>query len=78
MVASNNAAETNPDWYENLVADPKVTVEVGGDSFEGVAATATGAARQEVIDAVVERLPFIPATRSRWSGRSPSSCSSGA
>jgi deazaflavin-dependent oxidoreductase (nitroreductase family) len=60
VVASNNAAAEDPDWYRNLVADPKVTVEVGGDAFESVAATAAGAARQEIIEAVVERLPFIP------------------
>jgi deazaflavin-dependent oxidoreductase (nitroreductase family) len=60
VVASNNAADDDPDWYRNLVADPKVVVEVLGERWQGTASTATGGARADIIDAVVDRLPFIP------------------
>ena len=29
VVASKGGAPTNPDWYYNLVANPRVTIEVG-------------------------------------------------
>jgi len=38
VFASKAGADTHPDWYHNLVADPKVTVEVGGDVYEATAA----------------------------------------
>src|SRR5215468_11225152 len=31
VFASKGGAPTNPDWYHNLVADPRVTVEVGSE-----------------------------------------------
>ncbi|WP_428338510.1 nitroreductase/quinone reductase family protein [Mycobacterium sp.] len=31
VFASKAGAETNPDWYHNLVANPNTTVEVGTD-----------------------------------------------
>jgi deazaflavin-dependent oxidoreductase (nitroreductase family) len=60
VVASNNAAETVPDWYRNLEANPEVAVEVLGERWPATASTATGAARDDIIEAVVDRLPFIP------------------
>jgi len=32
VVASQGGMSKNPEWYLNLVADPKVTVEIGGDA----------------------------------------------
>jgi len=34
IVASKGGAETNPDWYHNLLAEPLATVEVGADEIE--------------------------------------------
>jgi deazaflavin-dependent oxidoreductase (nitroreductase family) len=45
VLASNNGAAEHPAWYRNLVADPRVTVEVGGDRFEARARTASGEER---------------------------------
>jgi deazaflavin-dependent oxidoreductase (nitroreductase family) len=39
IVASKSGAPTNPAWFANLVANPIVTVETGGEKFE-VRATA--------------------------------------
>jgi deazaflavin-dependent oxidoreductase (nitroreductase family) len=37
IAASKGGADTNPDWYSNLKANPRVTVEVGTDKFEAEA-----------------------------------------
>ena len=38
VFASHAGAPTNPDWFHNLVANPRATVEVGADTYEVVAA----------------------------------------
>ena len=37
VAASMGGAPKNPAWYHNLVANPKVTVEVGTEKFEATA-----------------------------------------
>jgi deazaflavin-dependent oxidoreductase (nitroreductase family) len=37
IVASKGGAPTNPAWYHNVVADRRVTVEVGGERYEATA-----------------------------------------
>jgi deazaflavin-dependent oxidoreductase (nitroreductase family) len=37
VYASKAGAPTHPDWYFNLVADPKVVVEVGDDRYDAIA-----------------------------------------
>jgi deazaflavin-dependent oxidoreductase (nitroreductase family) len=39
VAASKGGADSNPDWYHNLLANPLVTVEVGSERF-GARATA--------------------------------------
>jgi deazaflavin-dependent oxidoreductase (nitroreductase family) len=34
VFASKAGAPTNPDWYHNLVANPDVTAEIGGDTVQ--------------------------------------------
>src|SRR5450755_4438935 len=45
VFASKAGAPTNPDWYHNLVANPKATVEVGADRYDVEATLLTGAER---------------------------------
>ena len=40
VVASNGGSKPHPDWYQNLVADPAVSLQVGDDTFEAHAKTA--------------------------------------
>ena len=54
IFASKAGADTNPDWYHNLVANPRVTIEVGTDEF---AVDAT------VVDGTERRIPIIALTR---------------
>jgi deazaflavin-dependent oxidoreductase (nitroreductase family) len=34
IVASKGGAETNPDWYHNLLAEPRATIEVGTERID--------------------------------------------
>ena len=45
VVASNGGSKGHPNWYLNLRADPKVSVQVAGERFDATARTAT--ARQK-------------------------------
>ncbi|WP_280309456.1 nitroreductase family deazaflavin-dependent oxidoreductase [Nocardia abscessus] len=47
-IGGNLGADTHPDWYFNLTANPHVTVEVGFESYEAVAEILTGADREQV------------------------------
>jgi deazaflavin-dependent oxidoreductase (nitroreductase family) len=48
VFASKGGAPNNPAWYHNLVANPKVTVEIGTDRFDATAAPVTGAERDDI------------------------------
>ena len=41
VIASKGGAETNPDWYHNLLANPSVTVELGTKQFQARARAIT-------------------------------------
>ncbi len=45
VVASNGGAADHPRWYENLVADPEVVLQVLADRFHARARTATAEER---------------------------------
>ncbi|MGE0058059.1 MAG: nitroreductase/quinone reductase family protein [Dehalococcoidia bacterium] len=42
VFASNAGGPKHPDWYHNLVANPEVTVEVLGETFQALATTLVG------------------------------------
>jgi deazaflavin-dependent oxidoreductase (nitroreductase family) len=48
VIASNIGAPRHPDWYLNLAAHPRVTVEVGDQRYEAEARTAEGAEREHL------------------------------
>jgi deazaflavin-dependent oxidoreductase (nitroreductase family) len=48
IFASKAGASTNPDWYHNLVAHPKATVEVGNETFEVTAVEVMGEQRDQL------------------------------
>lgn len=41
IVASKGGADKHPEWYLNLVVNPEVEVQVGGDKFRARARTAS-------------------------------------
>jgi deazaflavin-dependent oxidoreductase (nitroreductase family) len=61
VIASKGGEPTHPDWYYNLVANPDVTLEVGGETFPARAAVAEGAERRRLFDQQAEQMPFFAA-----------------
>lgn len=61
VIASNVGAPTHPDWYLNLAADSKVTVEVGDESYEAVATTLEGDDREQTWATVKQLYRFFAA-----------------
>src|SRR5258705_10995621 len=48
VAASKSGAPTNPDWYHNLIANPIVQVEAGGEAFKARATVQEGAAHDRL------------------------------
>jgi deazaflavin-dependent oxidoreductase (nitroreductase family) len=57
IVASKAGAPTNPDWYHNLKANPKVDVEVGTETFPVESAEVDSSEREDVWARVVAKNP---------------------
>lgn len=57
IFASKGGADTDPDWYRNLVANPDITVEMGTETFSASARVLEGAERDEVYARQVEAQP---------------------
>jgi deazaflavin-dependent oxidoreductase (nitroreductase family) len=57
VVASKGGAPTNPDWYYNLLANPRATIEVGTEQLEVTAEPAGPAERERLWAMVIERNP---------------------
>ena len=48
VFASKAGAPTNPDWYHNLMANPRATVELGTETFDVTARVARGEERLRI------------------------------
>ncbi|MEU1607178.1 nitroreductase family deazaflavin-dependent oxidoreductase [Micromonospora matsumotoense] len=48
VFASKAGAPTNPDWYHNLLAHPRVRAEIGTDTVELVARVTAGDERERI------------------------------
>jgi deazaflavin-dependent oxidoreductase (nitroreductase family) len=59
VIASNMGAARHPDWYRNLVADPRVIVEVGDERYPAVATPLTGEERERVWSMLKQDYPFF-------------------
>lgn len=59
VIASNAGAEAHPDWYHNLAANPRVTVEVAGEEYEATATPLAGAERDRVFARIAEQYSFF-------------------
>ncbi|WP_020664571.1 nitroreductase family deazaflavin-dependent oxidoreductase [Amycolatopsis benzoatilytica] len=47
IAASKGGADTHPDWYHNLVANPAVTVEIGTERFPAKASVVEDRAERD-------------------------------
>ena len=59
VIASNAGSPTHPDWYRNLVADSRVTVEVGDQTYEAAAIPVVGSERDRLWDMLKTAYPFF-------------------
>lgn len=57
VVASHGGMSVHPGWYLNLLADPRATVEIGGNRLHMVARLATAAERSELWPALIAVYP---------------------
>jgi deazaflavin-dependent oxidoreductase (nitroreductase family) len=59
VVASFGGSDVNPAWYNNLLAHPRTTVEVGSDTIPVTARELTGAERDERFAKIAETMPMF-------------------
>lgn len=57
ILASKGGAPENPFWFNNLVANPDVSVEVGSETYTVPAEVLEGAEREEVFRAHADQQP---------------------
>ena len=57
VIASKGGADTNPDWYYNVIANSQVTVEFGAEKFQAQATVAEEPERTRLYDKMVEVMP---------------------
>lgn len=54
IVASYSGGPKNPPWYYNLLVNPKVTLEVGSETYEAIASELPEPKRSEQYDVIAE------------------------
>ncbi|MCA1726594.1 MAG: nitroreductase family deazaflavin-dependent oxidoreductase [Actinobacteria bacterium] len=57
IMASKGGADTNPDWYHNLRANPQAKIEVGTETFDVIARETQGEERDRIWTEVKEATP---------------------
>ena len=57
IIASKAGAPTNPDWYYNILAHPRVMVEFGTEQFQAQAEIVTEPERTRYYNRMVEMMP---------------------
>lgn len=69
VIASKGGSPTHPDWYRNLVANPEVTIEHGGETFRARATTAEEPERTRLFDQQAASMPFFDGYRRQVAAR---------
>jgi deazaflavin-dependent oxidoreductase (nitroreductase family) len=59
LIASFAGAPKNPAWFNNLVANPVVTIELGAERFRARAALTSGEERQRLYDNQAQQMPIF-------------------
>jgi deazaflavin-dependent oxidoreductase (nitroreductase family) len=69
VIASAGGSARHPDWYLNLVANPTVTIEDNGETFQARAETTDEPERTRLYDAQAALMPFFNGYRKRVTSR---------
>jgi deazaflavin-dependent oxidoreductase (nitroreductase family) len=67
VYASKAGAPEHPDWYLNLVADPRVVVEAGPERYDAIATPLEGEERDRQFAAQAARVPTFAEYQDRTS-----------
>ncbi|MEM7028665.1 MAG: nitroreductase family deazaflavin-dependent oxidoreductase [Chloroflexota bacterium] len=59
LIASMGGAPKNPDWYYNLLVNPRVVVELGTETFEAVATETSEPERTRLFDEMAAKNPVF-------------------
>ena len=71
IVASKGGSDTNPAWFHNLKANPKVTVEVGEETFQATANLTSGTERERLFEQHAKRFPVFREYKQKTSREIP-------
>ena len=72
VIASKGGADSNPDWYYNLLANPNVTVELGTEQYQARAtAVAEETERARLYAKMVEHRPGFAEYEKKTSRKIP-------
>ena len=63
VFASKAGADTHPDWFRNLVANPAVSAEIGTETIRATAVSLEGDERDRVFDLQKSRYPGLRRVR---------------
>jgi deazaflavin-dependent oxidoreductase (nitroreductase family) len=59
IAAANAGAPANPAWYHNVVANPRVTVEAGTETFDAIVTIAAGTEREALYQRCAAAYPQL-------------------
>jgi len=65
IIASMGGAPSSPAWFHNLVANPEVTVELGGETFRARAVVTEGSDRDDLFAKVCAKISTFTEYQSR-------------
>jgi deazaflavin-dependent oxidoreductase (nitroreductase family) len=71
VFASAGGTPTHPGWYHNLLAHPEVTVEVGAETFDAIAAVTKDAERDRLWIKGVELYPSLAEHQAKTTRQTP-------
>ena len=71
IIASKAGAPTHPDWFHNVVANPQVTVELPGETFDATARVAEGEERERLWKAMTAAWPDYDSYQEKTDRRIP-------
>ena len=57
IIASKAGAPSHPAWFHNLVANPEVTVELPGETYQATAVVTEGEERERLYEAQAALMP---------------------
>lgn len=71
VIASNAGAQKTPDWYANLLDDPRVHVELGTEEYDATAVPIRDEERDRLFARSCEQYPFFRDHRAQVSRTIP-------